>query len=379
MSQRPVRVLEVIYRADRAGAETWLLHALRQINREDAAIDFVMQDGTPGAYDAEIQELGSRIFLSDGHRNLWRQFWRLRSVLRRHGPYDVIHSHVDYFGGLIMLFSRILGVHARIANFHTDSPELTQGKSVTRRVYIGTMKFLVSRFATGGLATSKVAAAALFGPDWHSDSRWRVHSACVDLLRFHQPVNRSDVRAELGIPSDAVVFGHVGRFVEQKNHRFLLRVAQSLARGSERATFVLVGSGPGKQEFERAVRDEGLSHRFFLLGLRDDISRLMKGAFDFFLFPSHSEGLGLALIEAQAAGLRCFASTAVPPEAIVIRALVQRLPLSEGPDCWTEAILQQIDTPNPITQEEALHRVGEVFDIRRNAAQLVEFYQKVTS
>jgi len=105
----------------------------------------------------------------------------------------------------------------------------------------------------------------------------------------------------------------------------------------------------------------------------------MKGAFDFFLFPSHSEGLGLALIEAQAAGLRCFASTAVPPEAIVIRALVQRLPLSEGPDCWTEAILQQIDTPNPITQEEALHRVGEVFDIRRNAAQLVEFYQKVTS
>jgi glycosyltransferase involved in cell wall biosynthesis len=87
----------------------------------------------------------------------------------------------------------------------------------------------------------------------------------------------------------------------------------------------------------------------------------------------------LALVEAQAAGLRCFASTAVPPEAVVVPALVQQLPLSAGPEYWAEAILQQIDTPSPVTQKEALGRVEKVFDIRRNAAQLVEFYQTVTS
>jgi len=278
-----------------------------------------------------------------------------------------------------MCLSRILGVHARIANSHNDSPEFTEVTSIARRLYIKTMKFLVNRFATGGLATSRVAAAALFGPDWDSDSRWRVHPACVDLHSFDHEVNRSNVRAEMGIPSDAVVFGHVGRFVEQKNHGFILRVAEILARRKGDAWFVLVGSGPGQQEFNNAVRDRGLSDRFMILTPRDDIHRLMLGAFDFFLFPSRWEGLGLALIEAQAAGLRSFVSTAVPEEAIVVPSLVQRLPLSAGPESWTGAILRQMGTPSPVTQAEALCRVKAAFDIRRNASQLVEFYQSVTS
>ena len=116
-----------------------------------------------------------------------------------------------------------------------------------------------------------------------------------------------------------------------------------------------------------------------ILPPRDDTPRLMLGAFDFFLFPSRWEGLGLALVEAQAAGLRCFASTAVPPEAIVIPSLVKQLPLSAGPEFWANAILQQIDTPSPVTQEDALRRVEAVFDIRRNAEQLLEFYETVTS
>ena len=124
MKRRPLRVLQVIYRADRAGAETWLMHVLRLINREEAAIDFVVHDGVPGAYDGEIHNLGSRIFICDGHRNLWGQFWRLRSVLLRYGPYDVIHSHVDYFGGVVVLLARLLGVRTRIANCPTRRRDL---------------------------------------------------------------------------------------------------------------------------------------------------------------------------------------------------------------------------------------------------------------
>jgi len=105
----------------------------------------------------------------------------------------------------------------------------------------------------------------------------------------------------------------------------------------------------------------------------------MLGALDFFLFPSRWEGLGLALVEAQAAGLRCFVSTEVPLETVVIPSLVQRLPLSAGPECWANAILQQIGTASLVTREEALCRVEEFFDMRRNASRLVEFYRMVTA
>jgi len=229
MNQRPLRVLQVIYRADRAGAETWLVHALRHISREHMAIDFVVHDEMPGAYDAEIRALGSRIFICGGHRNLLRHFWSFRRVLLQHGPYDAVHSHVDYFSGVVVFMARLLGVRTRIANGHNDAQEIKQQTSFARRVYIATMKLFVRWFATAGLATSRIAADALFGSHWHSDSRWRIHSACVDLRRFNCSVDRSNVRADLGIPADAVVFGHVGRFVDQKNHRFLLDVAEILA------------------------------------------------------------------------------------------------------------------------------------------------------
>src|SRR6266404_6041638 len=78
---KPLRVLQVLYRADRGGAETWLLHVLRHINRDQIAMDFLVHDKKPGAYDAEITARGARIFICSGHRNLLRQWyglWRLQ-------------------------------------------------------------------------------------------------------------------------------------------------------------------------------------------------------------------------------------------------------------------------------------------------------------
>jgi len=377
--ERPLRVLQVVGRADRGGAETWLLHVLRHIDRKQVALDFLVHDRVPGAYDAEIRARGSKIFVCENHRNIWRQFWGLRRVLRDHGPFDAVHSHVDYFSGVIVLLARLLGVRIRIANCHNDHPAVDHSIPLRRRLYILVMKRFIDWFATAGVAPSRAAAAALFGPEWQSDSRWGVQSVCIDLHRFSYPAEQRDVRAELNVPADAIVFGHVGRFVEQKNHDFLIRLAEILVSSEPLSRFLLVGSGPTEERVKKAIVERGMLDRFILLPPRDDIPRLMLGAFDYFLFPSRYEGLGLALVEAQAAGLRCFASMAIPPEAIVIPSLVQQLPLSAGPEYWAEAILRQMGAPNPVTREEALRKVGQSFDIRQNAAQLVEYYQAAVS
>jgi glycosyltransferase involved in cell wall biosynthesis len=379
MLKRPLRVLQVLGRANRGGAETWLLHVLRHVDRNLVAIDFAVHSPEPGAYDAEIRKCGARVFVCAGHRNLWHQFLALSRLQRTRGPYDVVHSHVDYYGGFVVLFARLLGVRGRIANFHSDTREIERSAGVCRLGYIRLMKRFIKWFATGGLGVSDGAAAALFGEKWRSDPRWRIHAGCVDLQGFRDYRKGDPIRTELGIPSDAIVFGHVGRFVEEKNHDFLICVAEALMAREPRSRFVLVGGGPTEEHTKTAVRERGLLDRFMLLPPRDDIARLMLGAFDYFLFPSRYEGLGLALVEAQAAGLRCFASTAVPPEAVVIPSLVRQLPLSAGPEYWAEAILRQLATPSHVTREEALRTVGESFDIRRNAAQLVEFYQTEAS
>jgi glycosyltransferase involved in cell wall biosynthesis len=338
-------------------------------------MDFAVHFKRAGEYDTEIAAHDAQIYVCPGHRNLLRQLYALWRIQKLHGPYDVLHSHVDYYGGIVSLFGWLLRVPVRIVHSHADASGAEKRAGWSRRLYESSMRLFIQTFSTAGLGTSRTSAAVMFGQRWPSDSRWKVLSACVDLTAFSRRPDRQQIRRELGIPEGAVVCGHVGRFVEPKNHGFLVEIAGILASQESRSIFVLVGAGPTEQAVDRQIREYGLRDRFIVLGSRDDIPRLMLGAMDFFLFPSVSEGLGLALVEAQAAGLRCFVSTAVPPEAIVAPQLVHRLPLSDGPEAWAQAILREMEKPVPLRQEEALRLAEGSFDIRRNAAQLVEFYQ----
>jgi glycosyltransferase involved in cell wall biosynthesis len=379
MPDSPIRVLQVVGRTDRGGAETWLLHAMRHIDRREVAMDFLVYTDNPGAYDEEIVERGGRILVCPRPRNLVRQLFRMRCLQKLYGPYDVVHSHVDYYGGIVSLLTLLLGFRVRIVHSHNDTTVIDRAAGLPRRFYTNLMKLFTQWFATAGIATSRSAASLMFGNEWSSSRRWRVLPACVDLSSFSEPIDRGRIRSEFGIDDGAIVFGHVGRFVHQKNHDFIIQVAKRLSVKETRSKFVLVGSGPTRAHIEREIRTNGLDNYFIILDPRDDIPRLMLGLFDFFLFPSIHEGLGLALIEAQAAGLRCFTSEGLPSEGIVIPDLVCKIPLSVGPDAWTDQICDQIRKRTPIAPRRALESVQGSFDIRKNARQLADFYHEAVS
>jgi glycosyltransferase involved in cell wall biosynthesis len=146
------------------------------------------------------------------------------------------------------------------------------------------------------------------------------------------------VRAQLGIPQGSFVVGHAGRFCEQKNHRFLVEVAEQFLRTQPSAVFLLIGDGPLRPAIQDMVRSRGLAEHFFFAGSRADVPSLMMGAMDCFLFPSLYEGLGLVLWEAQAAGLECLVSANLPEEAEVIPARVTRLGLDEPAARWAQVL-----------------------------------------
>ncbi|HLJ17593.1 MAG TPA: glycosyltransferase [Bryobacteraceae bacterium] len=370
---RPLRILQVVGETNRGGAETWLLHVLRHSDRTRVQMDFLVHTQTRGAYDAELTSLGARVLVCEHPRNPIRYFRNLRRLWREYGPYDVVHSHVDYFGGFVLFYAALLGARVRVAHSHNDTRGVDRAAGFWRRLYTRLMRFSIRIWATAGAATSPAAAATLFGEYWARDSRWRVMPACIDLSPFEAAVNRHDMRRELGIADGAIVVGHVGRFVEQKNQRFLVDIAEIAAQQNTRILFVLVGDGPTKASVEAAIAERRLQEKFLVLPGRDDVPRLMLGVFDCFLFPSLYEGLGLAAVEAQAAGLLCYVSTGVPVEAIAVPALVERIPLSTGAAHWAEKILDALQSTSvQVAALDAVRSAG--FDIQRNARRLTEFY-----
>jgi glycosyltransferase involved in cell wall biosynthesis len=378
MAGPPLRVLHVLGGLDRGGIETWLLNLLRRADRSRLAMDFLVHTDKVCAYDAEALSYGARIFRFPrpqdhvlGHvRSLWRG-------IRAPEPYDVVHSHVHAYSGWVLSLAALAGVPVRIVHSHLDSREQERRPSPLRRAYLRAMDSLIRRNATGGFAASSEAGKALFGESWGVDPRWSILRYGIDTSPFEAPA-RPALRAELGIRSDAFVIGHVGRFAEQKNHAFLLSIAEEIAALESAAHLLLIGDGPLRKAIERRVGQAGLGDRVTLAGQRSDVAALMVGVMDAFVLPSLFEGLPVVALEAQAAGLPCLASDTVSPESSVVDGLFTQESLRAPPRTWAMRLLSLRRARTAADRERALRAIrASPFEIGANLRLLHDTYLRL--
>jgi glycosyltransferase, group 1 family len=161
----------------------------------------------------------------------------------------------------------------------------------------------------------------------------------INFKRFQNvEESKDEIRKNLGIPQNAYVLGHIGRFENvQKNQSFLVDVFNEICRQKENAFLLLIGEGDSKRQIEEKLNRLGLLGKYLILSNRSDIPQLLK-AMDVFVFPSRFEGLGIVLIEAQVSGLRCIVSDVVPSEAFQTELAVP-ISLNESAERWAEIIL----------------------------------------
>jgi glycosyltransferase involved in cell wall biosynthesis len=361
------------------GIEVWLMRLLRHFDRARFQIDFLCHTSEAGAHDDEARELGARLLPGPDWKSIRRRPWaygaHFRALLRQYGPYDAVHTHVEEFGGYVLRLAHRLGVPVRIAHGHFDRSLVYARYGWLRRGYLALMRRWLRRHATLGLGCSAPAAASLFGRGWEADPRWRLLYCGIDRDPFRAAVDPAAVRAELGLPAGALVVGHVGRFEEQKNHAFLVRVAAALKQRRPDARLLLVGEGSLRPAVEGQARDLGLGPATLFAGPRRDVARLMLGAMDVFVLPSLYEGLPFVLLEAQAAGLPCVLADGISGEADVVPPLLTRLPLSAPPADWAEAALRAAAGRRP-PGDGPLSRPEEgPFDVQFCARQLAGLYE----
>ena len=370
-----LRILHVVGGMNRGGIETWLMHILKYIDRDRFQMDFLVHTREHCSYDEQVRALGSRIIYCSNPKRPWSYTPKFKSILSEYGPYDIIHSHVHHFSGYILRLARQAGVPVCISHSHNDTSSNQARAGFKRRLYLTLMQRWIDRYSTLGLACSHQAAASFFGADWHIDHRWQVLYYGIDLNPFQDFINPINVRQEFGIPADAFVIGHIGRFVEQKNHEFLLEIAAEVAKREPKMRLLLVGDGLLRPEMEQKVARIGLRDRTIFAGIRPDVPQVMRGAMDAFLLPSLFEGLGLVLIEAQAAGIPCLFSDVVPEEVDVVKPLVRRLSLSQPASEWAEVLLAQLKVEAAITQSNALALVkSSSFNIKTSVHKLENIY-----
>ena len=163
-----------------------------------------------------------------------------------------------------------------------------------------------------------------------------------------------------------MVIGHVGRFVEQKNHRFLIDIFNEIHKKNNNSLLLLVGQGPLQDEMKQKVEDLGLSNCVVFLGQRSDANELYQ-AFDVFLLPSLYEGLPVVGVEAQASGNLCFLSDDMTKETKVLDSTVF-MSLNNTAEEWSCKILKFLSEYKKHDTKDEVSKYG--FNIKEEAKNL---------
>lgn len=367
----PIRVLHVIGIMNRGGAETMIMNLYRNIDRAKVQFDFVENSSEPAAFDDEIRSLGGRIYRCPryngknhvAYTKWWHNFFKAHA-----GTYPIVHGHLGSTAAIYLSIAKKHGAYAIAHSHNTDAVRSLQG--YVYKLFSYPTRFVADHF----FACSPEAARDRFGDKVAQNTGMcQVLKNAIDTKTFKfSRDTRASVRAELGIGSDAVVIGHIGRFAAQKNHGFLVDVFRAIHDKEPKSVLLLVGDGELRPAMEQRIAEYGLTDCVVFTGVQSDVSRFYQ-AMNVFVFPSIYEGLGIVAIEAQASGLPCCVADTLPNE-VAVTELVQFRPLEDGADQWAEWGLSRATETRRDTLE-AIQKAG--YDISSTSVWLENFYRNV--
>lgn len=358
----PLRVLQVVTKMERGGLETFIMNMYRNVDRARVQFDFLCHREGDFAYDDEIKRLGGRIYRVPRCNPLDLRYLRAIDGFFSGHPYRVVHSHIDCMSALPLAAARRHGTVVRIAHSHNSR----QDRDIKYPIKMLCKRF-IRREATDLFACGVEAGRWMFGTDDFTVVR---NAIDVDEYAF-DGTRRERTRRDLGVPEGTLVIGHVGRFMPQKNHAFILDVFAEVLRLRPDAVLLLIGDGELRAVREQQAADLGISDSVKFLGVRSDVPDLMQ-AMDVFLMPSLYEGLPLVLVEAQAAGLPCVISDSIPTDCDMDGSSITRLSLGASVIQWATKVAETFEKNDRDGGSEIVRRAG--FDVQESAMRLESFY-----
>lgn len=364
--EEPIRIAQIIGKWLGGGVEAVVMNYYRHLDHSKVQFDFICDDDSTNIPYDEIEKLGGKVILIPPYQKVFKYQKELRRVLRN-GKYEIVHSHINTLSVFPLYAAKKVGVPVRIAHSHSTTNKKEWKKNLLKQV----LRPFSKKYATNYMCCSELAGRWLFGDKAYDEGKVYILNNAIDLDKFkYDKKIRDKKRKELGIKEDTIVIGHIGRFVAQKNHTFLIDIFNQFHKKEKNSILLLAGQGPLQEEIKNKVRELGLDDSVGFLGQRNDANELYQ-AFDVFLLPSLYEGLPVVGVEAQASGLLCFFSDDMTKETKVLDSTVF-MSLSNTSEEWTGEILTNLKDYKRINTKNEVSDNG--FDIEIEARKLEKYY-----
>ncbi len=372
-------VIHIVENLDKGAVENWLVNVFltSRMTRPDWHWTFYCILGKKGRLDEKVREAGGEIIYSPVTISHKISFLRhLRSVLKN-GSYDIIHAHHDYLSGFYLLASAGIRFKKRILQIHNTDKALPVGNRLLHQMLLSPFKRLGFYFSDLIVGISKDTLFEFTGGKELRSPKFKVLYYGIDLRRFEENASAAEFRNNLGVPQHSKILLFVGRLNELKNPVYIIDILVALLKSRNDVYGVFVGKGDQEAIITKKAAELGIANHIRLLGWHDNISGIMKNA-DVFVFPrneSPKEGLGLVVVEAQAAGLPMFITKGIVEDAIIIEELAFYTDLND-PLKWSEKISGVLNNGAPISRKDALSKMKQSkFELSIATRNFVNLYE----
>lgn len=361
---KPLRILHMIGSLNVGGSQTMIINLLENINTKEVQFDFIVDHPSENYFNKKVESYGSRIFYMPNFklynilkiRSAWKDFFK------KHPEYKVLHVHVRSYASIFIPIAKKNGLKTII---HSHSTSNGSGFSALIK---NALQYPLRYQADYFFACSSDAGKWLFGSNIVNNKNFFIIRNAIDTKKYIANDSiRFEYRQKYNILYDEIVYIHVGRFHETKNHVFLLNLFSKINDINPKSKLVLVGDGQLRNNIEMKIRELRLEKKIVLVGNVDHVYDYLQMA-DVFLFPSLWEGLGISAIEAQANGLKCICSNNIPHE-VKITDLCVFIPLHNENEWLDESINFERLKPN---NYDEIKRSG--FDVKETAQWITDFY-----
>lgn len=369
MRNIPIRVAQIMGKWFGGGVESVVMNYYRHIDRTKIQFDFICDSDSTNIPYEEIESLGGRVILVPPYQKLFKYEKELIKIFKEN-QYKIVHSNINALSVFPLRAAKKAGVPIRIAHSHSTSNKKEWKKTLIKNI----LRPFSKVYATDYFACSELAGRWLFGSKTFNKGKVTIINNAIDVDKFkYDEKVRNKKRKELIIKDNTLVIGHIGRFVTQKNHTFLIDIFNEIQKQNNKSLLLLVGQGPKTNEIKEKVKKLKIENKVKFLGQRNDANELYQ-AFDIFLLPSLYEGLPVVGVEAQASGLLCFLSDDMTKETKVLKT-TKFMSLNEESNKWAKEIIKKYKLFKRTTSTKEITDSG--FNIKKECLKLEKKYIKL--
>lgn len=346
------------------GITSVILETLKAMDKSGLALYIVGTIRVEDDLRRTFEDLGCQIVEMPNRRtNTFRYFIELIKFIKEK-KIDVVHAHGNSATLAIeLLAAKIGGCKKRIAHSHNTKCDQKRADKLLRPLFYS--------LVTECLACSDVAGKWLY-----PKRTFKVINNGRNVEKYKYDIQQRNTMRNKYNLKDKLIIGHVGGFVEQKNHSFLIDIFKCIHSMNSKTMLVLVGDGVLRNMVEEKVKRLGIQDSVYFVGITNQVESWLQ-VMDGMLFPSLFEGLPLVTIEWQIAGLPCLLSDTITRECAVTD-LVEFCSLNANPEKWASLILEKIAlNDRKKASEEAENKIVTAgFDIKESSRELKEIYMR---